>query len=145
MGQSSVADTGILKKKHFETVKGVQTRKAAVRNRLTRKAQYSELREIPQVIESLLTIGVVAALPIPKADIGDVAEVVDSDEIHEPTWRPWPSSRNRVPVARLPIVVGVTVDLVNRRHRLTLNSRRPGQSSQAIHPPATQWQSSPAR
>ena len=45
---------------------------------------------------------------------------VNSDEIHEPLWRPGFSPLNRLPVAPLPVVIEPAACRLNRLHRISL-------------------------
>jgi hypothetical protein len=55
-----------------------------------------------------------------QPDRSDVTEKVDSDEIQQPLWRPWFSSRNFIPVAPLPVILDHASCLSNRRNRVPL-------------------------
>src|SRR5262245_46585067 len=56
-----------------------------------------------------------------QAGSGDVTEIVDSDEIDEPSWRPGFASRQRFPVVPLPVIPDRAASLFNRRHRIVLD------------------------
>ena len=63
---------------------------------------------------------------------GDVTEIVDSDEIDEPSWCPGFASRQRFPVVPLPVIPDRAASLFNRRHRIALDvglADNPSQSS----------------
>ena len=60
-----------------------------------------------------------------KPESGAVTELVDSIETDEPSWRRRCASRDRFPVAPLPVILDPTARCFNRRHRLTLDSCAP--------------------
>src|SRR5262245_59840225 len=70
-----------------------------------------------------------------QPDRGDVTEIVDSDEIRQPPWRPRFSSRNGLLVAPLPVIRDAASGFPDRRHRIALDV---GASDQPAQPSANQ-------
>src|SRR6516165_9692591 len=67
-----------------------------------------------------------------QPDRSDVSEIVDSNEIHEPLWCPWFSSRNGLSIVPFPVIGDATSGSPDRRNRIALDvgaSDQPAQPS----------------
>jgi hypothetical protein len=67
-----------------------------------------------------------------ERDVGDVAEIVDSNKLHEPLRGPGFSRRYLQSVVSLPVVKSLAADVVNRRDGIALyvcTSDNPTQAS----------------